>query len=137
VGPGPVMGEESIMNRGASPCDSNTQQQHKTHENQSSLSSSGVLGRMAEGYGSPMSRLFDEGSLRPTTKWIQARQGRESLCLLSCPEIAKQEMFENPGDTKGRDRKGSPRRVCGLTKECPVLDASRVIRRMSPGQSRP
>jgi hypothetical protein len=46
------------------------------------------------------------------------------------------EMFENPGDTEGRDRKGSPIRVCGL-KECPVLDASRAIGRMSPGQSRP
>jgi hypothetical protein len=47
------------------------------------------------------------------------------------------EVFENPGDTEGRDRKGSPRRVCGLTKECPVLDASRVIGRMSLGQSHP
>jgi hypothetical protein len=26
----------------------------------------------AEGYGSPGPRLFDDGSLRPTTKWIQA-----------------------------------------------------------------
>jgi hypothetical protein len=46
-------------------------------------------------------------------------------------------VFENPGDTEGRDHKESPRRVCGLTKECPVLDASRAIRRMIPGQSHP
>jgi hypothetical protein len=46
-------------------------------------------------------------------------------------------MFENPGDTEGRDHKGGPIRVCGLTKECLVLDASRVIGRISPGQSRP
>jgi hypothetical protein len=96
-----------------------------------------MLGRMAEGYESPGPRLFDEGSLRPTTKWIQARQLRESLCRLSHPEMAKRGVFGNPGDTEGRDRKGSPRRVCGLTKECLVLDASRVIRRMSPGQLRP
>jgi hypothetical protein len=68
VGLGPVMGEESIMNCGASPCDSNTRQQHKAHENQLSLSSSGMLGQMAKGYGSPGPRLFDKGSLRPTTK---------------------------------------------------------------------
>jgi hypothetical protein len=43
----------------------------------------------------------------------------------------------NHRDTEGRDHKGSPIRVCGLTKECPVLDASKAIRRMSPGQSRP
>jgi hypothetical protein len=46
-------------------------------------------------------------------------------------------VFENPEDTEGRDCKGSPKRVCGLTKECPVLDASRVIGKMSPGQSHP
>jgi hypothetical protein len=46
-------------------------------------------------------------------------------------------VFENSRDTEGRDRKESPRKVCGLTKECPVLDASRAIGRMSPGQSRP
>jgi hypothetical protein len=46
-------------------------------------------------------------------------------------------VFGNPADTEGRDRKESPRKVCGLTKEFPVLDASREIRRMSPGQSRP
>jgi hypothetical protein len=53
VGPGPVMGEEDIMYCGASLCSTNTRQQHKAHENQSSLSSSGMLGRMAESYGSP------------------------------------------------------------------------------------
>jgi hypothetical protein len=90
VGPGPVMGEEDIMYCGVSPRSTNTQQQHKTHENQSSLSSSGMLGRVVEGYGSPRPRLFDKGSLRPMTKWIQARQLRESLCHLSHPEIAKQ-----------------------------------------------
>jgi hypothetical protein len=46
-------------------------------------------------------------------------------------------MFENPRDTEGRDHKGSPGRICGLTKECPVLDASRAIRRMSTDQSHP
>jgi hypothetical protein len=46
-------------------------------------------------------------------------------------------VFENPRDTEGRDCKGSLRMVCGLTKECPVLDASRPIGRMSPGQSCP
>jgi hypothetical protein len=45
-------------------------------------------------------------------------------------------VFGNPRDTKGRDCKGSLRRVGGLTKECPVLDASKAIGRMSPGQSR-
>jgi hypothetical protein len=84
------MEEESIMNHGASSHNSNTWQQHKAHENQLSLRSSGVLGRMAKGYGTPGRRLFDEGYLRPKTKWIQARQGRESLCCLSHPEIAKQ-----------------------------------------------
>jgi hypothetical protein len=44
VGPGPVMGEEDIMYCGASSHSTNTQQQHKAHENQLSLSSSGVLG---------------------------------------------------------------------------------------------
>jgi hypothetical protein len=46
-------------------------------------------------------------------------------------------VFENSGDTEGRDRIESPRRVCGLTKEYPVLDASRVIGMMSPDQSHP
>jgi hypothetical protein len=46
-------------------------------------------------------------------------------------------VFENSGDTEGRDCKGSPRRVCRLSKECLVLDASRAIGRMSSGQSRP
>jgi hypothetical protein len=92
---------------------------------------------MAEGCGSPGPRLFEEGSLRPMTKWIQARQLRESLYHLSYAEIAKRGVLENPGDTEGGDHKGSLRRVCGLTKECLVLDASRVIGRMSPGQSRP
>jgi hypothetical protein len=131
------MGEEDIMYCGVSLRSTNTWWQHNAHENQLSLSSRGMLGRMAEGYGSPGPRLFDEGSLRPTTKWIQAWQLRESFCHLSHPEIAKRGVFENPGDTEGRDCKESPRRVCGLTKECPVLDASRVIGRMSPGQSCP
>jgi hypothetical protein len=66
---------------------------------------------MAEGYGSPGPRLFDEGSLRPTTKWIQARQLRESLCCLSHPEIAKQEeclkTLETPkGETAKRAQEG-------------------------------
>jgi hypothetical protein len=51
---------------------------------------------------------------------------RKGIPLL--PELPRDSqtgaVFENPRDTKGRDRKGSPRRVCGLTKECPVLDAS-------------
>jgi hypothetical protein len=34
-------------------------------------------------------------------------------------------VFENPGDAEGRDRKRSPRRLCGLIKECLVLDASK------------
>jgi hypothetical protein len=46
-------------------------------------------------------------------------------------------VFENPRDTEGRDCKESLRRVYGLTKERLVLDASRAIGRMSPGQSRP
>jgi hypothetical protein len=108
VGPGPIMGEESIMNHGLSPHDSNNRQQHKAHENQSSLSFSGMLGRMVKGYGSPGPRLFDEGSLRPMTKWIQAQQGRESLCHLSHPEIAKQgkclKTLETP---KGETTKGA------------------------------
>jgi hypothetical protein len=122
---------------GASSRSTNTRQQHKAHKNQSSLSSSGMLGQMAKGYGSPGPRHFDEGSLRPMTKWIQARQLRESFCRLSRPESQTGGVFGNPGDTKGRDCKESPRRVCGLTKECPVLDASRVIGRMRPGQSHP
>jgi hypothetical protein len=63
----------------------------------------------------------------------------EGILLLPEPPRDSQTggMFENPGDTEGRDHKGSLRRVCGLTKECPVLDASRAIGRMSPGQSRP
>jgi hypothetical protein len=93
--------------------------------------------RWVEGYGSPGPKLFDDGSLRPTRKWIQARQERESIYHLSHPEIAKWGVFENPVDTEGRDHKGSPRKVCGLTKECLVLDASRAIGRMSPGQSCP
>jgi hypothetical protein len=44
VGSGPAMGEEDIMYCGVSSCSTNTQQQHKAHENQSSLSSSGMLG---------------------------------------------------------------------------------------------
>jgi hypothetical protein len=68
VGPGPVMGEEDIMYCGVSPCSTNTRQQYNARKNQLSLTSSGMLGRMAEGYGSPGPRIFDEGSLRPTTK---------------------------------------------------------------------
>jgi hypothetical protein len=138
MGPGPVMGVEDIMYCGASSCSTNTRQQHEAYENQSSLSSSGMLGRMGEGYGSPGLRLFDEGSLRLTTKWIQARQLRESFCHLSHPEIAKQGKSLKILETlKERDHKESPRRVCGLTKECLVLDESRAIGRMSPVQSRP
>jgi hypothetical protein len=119
VGPGPVMGEEDIMYCGASSHSTNIRQQHNTHENQSSLSSHGVLGRMAEGYGSPGPRLSDEGSLRPTTKWIQARQLRESFCCLSHPEIAKQgeclKTLETlKGETAKRAREGyadSPKNV--------------------------
>jgi hypothetical protein len=113
-----------IMNRGASPRDSNTQEQHEAHENQLSPCSSGTQGQRAEGYGSPGPRLFDDGFLRPATKWIQARQGRESLYHLSPPDSQTGGVFENPRDTEGRDCKGSSRRVCGLTKECPVLDES-------------
>jgi hypothetical protein len=119
VGPGPVMGEEDIMYCGVSLHSTSTRQQHKAHKNQSSLSSSGVLGQMAKGYGSPGLRLFDEGSLRPTTKWIQARQLRESFCRLSHPEIAKQgECLKTPetlnGETAKRAREGyvdSPKNV--------------------------
>jgi hypothetical protein len=112
VRPGPTMGEEIIMNHGVSPCDSNTQQQHKAHENQSSLSSSGMLGQMAKGYGSPGPRLFDEGSLRPTTKWIQARQGRESLCRLSHSEIAKQGKCLKTLETREGETAKGAREVC-------------------------
>jgi hypothetical protein len=108
VGPGPVMGEEDIMYCGASSHSTNTRQQHKAHKNQSSLSSSGMLGRMAEGYVSSGPRLFDEGSLRPTTKWIQTQQLRESLCRLSHPEIAKQgECLKTPETPKGETAKGA------------------------------
>jgi hypothetical protein len=57
---------------------------------------------MAKGYGSPGPRLFDEGSLRPTTKWIQAQQLRESFCHLSHPELAKRgEYLKTPETLKG------------------------------------
>jgi hypothetical protein len=49
------------MNRGASPRDSNTGEQHKAHKNQSSLSSSFMQGQRAWGYGSPGARLFGWG----------------------------------------------------------------------------
>jgi hypothetical protein len=49
------------MNRGVSPCNSNTQEQHRAHENQLSLSSSGLQGQRACGYGSPGTRLFGWG----------------------------------------------------------------------------
>jgi hypothetical protein len=63
----------------------------------------------------------------------------EGILLLPEPSRDSQTggVFENPRDTEGRDCKESPRRVCGLTKDCPVLDASRVIGRMSPDQSCP
>jgi hypothetical protein len=50
----------------------------------------------------------------------------EGILLLPEPPRDNQTggVFGNPGDTEGRDHKESPRRVCGLTKECPVLDAS-------------
>jgi hypothetical protein len=89
----------------------------KVHENQLSLSSGGLQaadGLRAMGHLGPGFLMM--GLLRPTIKWIQARQGRESLYRLSRPEIAKRGVFENPGDTEGRDHKGSPRRLCGLTK---------------------
>jgi hypothetical protein len=64
----------------------------------------------------------------PTTEGI--------LLLPEPPRDSQTEgVFGSLGDTKGRDCKGSPRRVCGLTKECPVLDASRAIGSMSSGQS--
>jgi hypothetical protein len=40
------------------------------------------------------------------------------------PKIAQKGRCLNPRDTEGRDCKGSPIRVCGLNKECLVLDAS-------------
>jgi hypothetical protein len=108
VGLGHILGEEDIIYCGASSHSTNIRQQHKAHKNQSSLSSSGVVGRMAEGYGSPGPRLFDEGSLRPMTKWIQAQQLRESFCHLSHPEIAKQgEYLETTETPKGETAKGA------------------------------
>jgi hypothetical protein len=96
-----------------------------------------MLGQMAEGYGSPGLRLFDEGS--ETHNKMDPSPTTEGIPLPPEPPRDSQTggVFGNPGDTKGRDCKGSPRRVCGLTKERPVLDASRAIGRMSPGQSRP
>jgi hypothetical protein len=43
---------------------------------------------------------------------LSPRDGKKGECL-------------NPRDTEGRDHKGSPIRVCGLTKRCLVLDASK------------
>jgi hypothetical protein len=64
VGPSPGgLKREDIMNCGASLHNSNTREQNKVHENQLSLSSSGVQGQRAWGYGSPGTRLFGWGGL--------------------------------------------------------------------------
>jgi hypothetical protein len=116
----------------------NTRQQHNARKTQLSSSSSGMLGRMAEGYGSPGPRLFDEGSLRPMTKWIQARQLRESFCHLSHPEIAKQgECLETLEIQKGETTKGAREGYVDSPKNVWCWMQVRVIRRMSPGQSCP
>jgi hypothetical protein len=116
----------------------NTRQQHKAHENQSSLSSSGVPGRMAEGYGSPGPRLFDEGSLRPTTKRIQAQQLRESLCRLIHPEIVKQgECLKTPETPKGETAKGAQEGYMDSPKNVRCWMRVRTIGRVSPSQSHP
>jgi hypothetical protein len=73
------------MNSGASPHDSNTREQHKAHENQSSLSSSGMQGQRAWGYGLPGTRLFDKGSPRPMTKIDPSLRGKGTP-LLSEPQ---------------------------------------------------
>jgi hypothetical protein len=124
------------MNCGVSPRDSNTREQCKAHENQSSLSSSGMQGQRAEGYGSPGPRLFDDGSLRPTTKWIQFQQ--ESLYHLSRPKIAKQgKCLKTPETPKGETAKGAQEGYVDSPKNVQCWMQVRAIRRMSPGQSCP
>jgi hypothetical protein len=49
------------MNRGASPHDSNTREQHKAHKNLSSLSSSGVQGQRSGAMGYLVPRFWDGG----------------------------------------------------------------------------
>jgi hypothetical protein len=84
------------------------------------------------GCGSPGAVSETDDKNRPKLN----RGKRTPLYHLSPRDIQKGGCL-NPRDTKGRDHKRSPIRVCGLTKECPVLDASRAIGSMRPSQSHP
>jgi hypothetical protein len=75
------------------------------------------------GCGSPSAGLFSVQSLRPTSKIDSSQmEGREAPLPSEPKDSQKKGRCLNPRDTKGRDHKGSPIRVCGLTKGCLVLD---------------